>query len=179
MRQYVVILILMIVSACGNPDTSVIDRQVLEEMDQMEPRRITRDQLVRTAYRQGRDLSDALLTRALSKYSADTTFAAYLARQTYDTTSAQIEWVSQYSDTLRLNAYERQLWGAYRYSAERADPITDNVQRLAGDSLLYTRPLVLTDSLRQQLPNATDTLGQLLGMWSITWPKKEIVLGVE
>ena len=179
MKKYIFVIGLGIASACGNADTSVIDRQVLEEMDRMEPRRVTRDQLVRTAYRQGRSLSDTLLATALARYAADTTFIAYLAQRSYDTAGIKIDWVSQYSDTLRLSGYEQQLWGAYRYSAERGDPLADNVQRLAGDSLLYTRPLVLTDSLRRQLSASTDTLGQLLGMWSITLPKREVVLAVE
>ena len=179
MKRYFVIL-LVVTSACGNADTSVIDRQVLEEMDRMEPRRVTPDQLVRTAYQQGRRLTDTLLVQVISRYSADTaTLVDYLAQRVYDTTSARINWISRYSDTLRLSAYERQLWSAYRYSAERGDPIVDNVQRLAGDSLLYTRPLVLTDSLQQRLPTAADTLGQLLGMWSVTLPKREVVLAVE
>ena len=179
MKTYLFALVLVVASACGNADTSVIDRQVLEEMDRMEPRRVTRDQLVRTAYQQGRNLSDTLLAAALAQYSADTTFAAYLAEQSYDTAGIRVSWISQYRDTLRLSTYEQQLWSAYRYSAERGDPITDNVQRLAGDSLLYTRPLVLTDSMQRQLPTSSDTVGQLLGMWSITLPKREVVLAID
>ena len=38
---------------------------------------------------------------------------------------------------------------------------------------------MLVDSLARQFPSSSDTVGQLVGMWSITLPKREVVLGVE
>lgn len=182
MKIFFVLVGLALVTACGNSNTSVVDRQVLEEIEQREPKRVLPNQLVRSAYQMGRTLSDELLLSAVNQYAANTTsasFVEYLAQQRYDTLSARVNWINPTSDTLRLTSYEQQLWSAYRYSAERGDPIADNVQRLSGDSLLYTQPLVLTDSLQQRLPASADTLGQLLGMWSITLPKKEVVLGIK
>ena len=168
-------------SACGDRNTSVIDRQVLEEMEQRELKRVLPDQLVKAAYRQGDALAGQLLASALDNYPADDSlsFSQYLAGQSYDTVTARVEWIDSRSDTTQLTFYEQQLWSAYRYSAGRGEPLVDNVQRLRGDSLLYTQPVVFADSLAIRLSASSDTVGQLLGMWSITLPKKEVVLGIK
>ena len=180
MKQFVVVLCLLL-SACGDRNTSVIDRQVLEEMEQREPKRVLPDQLMNAAYRQGEVLANKLLSSAVDYYQAEAvspSFTRYLAQQSYDTASARITWIDYQSDTTQFTPYEQQLWSAYRYSAEQGDPLANNVQRLNGDSLLYTQPLVLTDSLAD-LFSQSDTVGQLLGMWSITLPEKEVVLSIE
>ena len=169
----------LVLTACGERNTSVIDQQVLNEMEQREPKRVMPNQVVEEAYRQGRTRANRLLTASLERRSAgdSLSLAVWLAQQTYDTTSAA--WIDHRSDTARFSVYERQLWDAYRYSAAQGDPLADNVQRLAGDSLLYTQPVVLADSLARRFPASPDTVGQLVGMWSITLPKREVVLGVE
>ena len=177
----VVLFLGLILAACGDRNTSVIDRQVLNEMEQREPKRVMPNQLVEEAYRQGAELANRLLTASLDSRSANDSLplASLLAQQTYDTLSARVGWIDVSSDSTRFSAYEQQLWDAYRYSAAQGDPLADNVQRLEGDSLLYTQPLVLADSLARRFPASADTVGQLVGMWSITLPKREVVLGVE
>ncbi len=174
-------MVCLMLSACGDRNTSVIDRQVLNEMEQREPKRVMPNQLVEEAYRQGRTLANHLLASSLNRRSAvdSLSLAVWLAQQTYDTASARVAWIDDGSDTARFTTYEQQLWDAYRYSAAQGDPLADNVQRLAGDSLLYTQPVVLADSLARRFPASSDTVGQLVGMWSITLPKREVVLGVE
>ena len=170
----------LLLIACGDRNTSVIDQRVLNEMEQREPKRVMPNQLVEEAYRQGRTLANRLLVSSLDRLSTNDSLslAPFLAQQSYDTVSARVAWIDHRSDSARFTAYERQLWTAYRYSTTQGDPLADNVQR-AGDSLLYTQPLVLTDSLMQQFSTSPDTVGQLVGMWSITLPKREVVLGIE
>ena len=180
MRQYLIILLYFLLSACGERNTSVIDQQVLDEMDRMEPKRVMPEQLVNATYRRGARLTRQLLSLALYQQQSDSlSLARYLSQQSYDTLSARVRWVDYQSDTLQLKPYEQLIWSAYRYSTERAEPLADNVQRLNGDSLLYTQPVVLVDSLADRWPASSDTLGQLLGMWSVTLPKKDVVLSVE
>ena len=180
MKRIIVGLSLLLLSACGERNTSVIDEQVLEEMDRMEPKRVMPEQLVKATYQQGARITEQLLSSVLNQPTPDSlSLAQYLAQQSYDTLSARVRWVDYQSDTLRLAPYEQLIWSAYRYSAERAEPLADNVQRLNGDSLLYTQPVVLVDSLVRQWSASSDTLGQLLGMWSVTLPKKNVVLKME
>ena len=180
MKRSIVVLCLVL-SACGDRNTSVIDQQVLEEIQQRELRHVLPNQIVNEAYRRGEGLARQLLASALDHYPAEDslTLASLLAQQSYDTLTARVAWIDARSDTTRLTSYEQQLWGAYRYSAEQGDPLADNVQRLKGDSLLYTQPVVLADSLAARFSASADTVGQLIGMWSITLPKKEVVLSIE
>ena len=172
-----VLLLCLTFAACGDRNSSVIDRQVLSEMEQREPKRVMPNQLVNEAYRRGRTLADQLLSEQSSAKDS-LSLPELLSAQSYDTLPARVLWIDERSDTTRLTPYEQQLWSAYRYSAERSEPLADNVQRLGTDSLLYTQPLTLTDSLVTRFPSS-DTVGQLLGMWSITLPKKEVVLSIE
>lgn len=179
MQRRILLLCLML-TACGDRNTSVIDRRVLNEMEQREPKRVMPNQLVAEAERQGRALANRLLVSSLDRRSAgdSLSLALFLEQQSYDTLSARVAWIDSQSDSARFTAYEQQLWNAYRYSAAQGDPLADNVQRLAGDSLLYTQPLVLADSLARRFPTSPDTVDQLIGMWSITLPKREVVLGI-
>lgn len=174
------VILWLVLSACGDRNTSVINQQVLEEMEQRELKRVLPNQLVEAAYRQGKGLADQLLASAQSKYNTDSlTIGQYLARQSYDSLAERVVWIDRRSDTTRLTTYEQQLWSAYRYSSERGEPLVNNVQRLRGDSLLYTQPVMLTDSLATLSASSPDTVGQLLGMWSITLPKREVILAIE
>ncbi|MGB3851840.1 MAG: hypothetical protein WA958_17865 [Tunicatimonas sp.] len=179
MKQAVFLLCLTL-AACGDPNTSVIDRKVLNEMEQREPKRVLPDQLVAEAYRQGRTTAERLLVAPLGGSPADDSLSlvSFLSQQSYDTLPARVVWIDDRYDSARLTAYEQQLWDAYRYSAAQGDPLADNVQRLAGDSLLYTQAVVLTDSLARRFPASPDTVGQLVGMWSITLSKRRVVLGI-
>ena len=181
MMKQPILLLCLLLSACGDRNSSVIDRQVLEEIERREPKHVLPNQLVDEAYRQGKDLASRLLVSALDRSPGGDSLrlASRLAQQAYDTLSARVVWIDDQSDTTQFTPYEQQLWSAYRYSAEQGDPLVDNVQRLAGDSLLYTQPVVWADSLAARFPSSSDTVGQLMGMWSITLPKRAVVLGIE
>lgn len=179
------VLLLLILSACGNPNTTVMSEQVREEMRMREPKQVTPDQLVAATYQQGRALTQKLLDQAAARYqeSADSeTFTDFLSKQSFDTDSLRedihVRWVGWQTDSTRLSAYEQQLWSAYRYSAQEGQPLEDNVQRMGEDSLLYTQPITLSDSLQQKLSAQPNTLEALLGMWSVTMAKKEVVLQI-
>ena len=107
-----ILLLCLVLTACGDRNTSVIDRQVLDEMEQREPKRVMPNQLVEEAYRQGRTLANYLLASSLDRHSADDSLslATWLARQSYDTGSARVAWIDHRSDTARLSTYEQQLW---------------------------------------------------------------------
>lgn len=60
---------------------------------------------------------------------------------------------------------EKQVFDAYRYSAQNDQPAEANVQRLPGEIMVYNAPF--------------SPEGKLKGMWSIKLPRKYIVLSIE
>ena len=97
-----------------------------------------------------------------------------------------------------LATMEEQLLDAYRYNAENNLPPSNNVQRIANKYLLFTSPILLENPLclrchgkvgpdrspadhrkltaRYNLDSLTNwKKGDLLGMWTITFEKKEMI----
>ena len=97
-----------------------------------------------------------------------------------------------------LASMEGQLLDAYRYNAENKLPPSANVQRIADKYLLFTSPILLENPLCQRChgpvgPDLSpadhrkltaqynlDSLtnrkkGDLLGLWSVTFEKKEMI----
>lgn len=64
---------------------------------------------------------------------------------------------------------EKQLIDAYLNSMMLGEELTDNVQRLGADSLLYTKPII------NELP---DGVVEVKGTWNIRMSKKQLVLAM-
>jgi hypothetical protein len=64
-----------------------------------------------------------------------------------------------------LNEKARQLFDAY-VAASTARDLPDNIQKLGQDSVLYTKPIFV---------NLTSGEIKLLGMWSLTLSRKDII----
>ncbi len=96
------------------------------------------------------------------------------------------------------SAIEKRILEAYHYNQESDQPLTDNVQQLENNYLLYTKPIIINNSLclnchgkvgknvteetytliKELYPGDSATgfeLGDLRGMWSIKMASKEIV----
>lgn len=65
---------------------------------------------------------------------------------------------------------EQQLIDAYLNSILSGAPVSDNVQRLGEDSLLYSKPVT------RELPDGTVSAD---GVWNISLSRKQLVLGIE
>ena len=97
-------------------------------------------------------------------------------------------------DAHQPESLEEQLLSAYQYNVEQELDLKPNVQ-ITNDQILYTRPIVIRESvctqchgmeaqeaikqlIRRHSPDhpATDYKeGELLGMWAILIPRKEII----
>ena len=114
-----------------------------------------------------------------------------------------------YGATIRFETFEvlnradldpkaREVYEAYQYTARQRQVADPNVQKLQnGADLLYTAPVVfspeistrwqaLSDRERQALtqqfglnPADTSGTGKFLGLWSMTFPRKELILRVD
>lgn len=97
-----------------------------------------------------------------------------------------------------LDPKAREVYEAYQYTARQRQVPDPNVQKIQdGAALLYTAPVVFSPELgtrwqalpaaeRQRLTqefglNPADTAGtgKLLGLWSVTFPRKDLILRVD
>lgn len=166
--------------ACGGGNQQVETSAVREEMAQREPKRVMPDEIVEAAYLKGEPLAQkmsAMLVEQYQQEAGNTNFVAYLQDQSVHTFSedAMVHWIPVSMQADELSEKEQQLLEAYRYSEQQREELVGNVQRIGEDTLLYTHPVTLTDSMRNQLTLPADTQETLLGMWSIYIPKKSIV----
>jgi hypothetical protein len=93
---------------------------------------------------------------------------------------------------------EREILEAYEYQMENSAEMKSNVQAVEDDQYLFTKPILVENALcltchgtfENGLTQETDAfikskypedkatgyeIGELRGMWSITFPKKEII----
>lgn len=181
MTRYLILSILFIASACGGTSEQRVDTAaVQEEMAQREPKRVMPEEIVEAAYLKGEPLAQKMLAVLVEQYQEEepgTDFVTYLQNQSVHTFSeeAMVHWipVSTLADNLREK--EQQILEAYRYSQQQREELIGNVQRIGEDTLLYTHPATLDESLRTELNLPADTEETFLGMWSIYIPEKAIV----
>mgnify|MGYP001062517370 CR=1 FL=1 len=181
MIRYSALLLLAIISACGGTGEQRVDTTaVQEEMAQREPKRVTPEEITEAAYQQGGSMAQQMLSLLIKQYKEEkpeTDFTTYVQSQSVHTFAgdATVHWIPVSTQTGNLQEKEQQILEAYRYSQEQQQELIGNVQRIGQDTLLYTHPVTLNDSLRTALALPTDTSETLLGMWSIYIPKKAIV----
>jgi len=181
MTRYLILSTLFIVSACGGTSEQRMDTTaVQEEMAQREPKRVMPEEITEAVYLKGEPLAQKMFTVLVEQYQQEapnTDFVAYLQDQSVHTFAddATVHWipVSTLADELREK--EQQILEAYRYSQQQREELIGNVQRIGEDTLLYTHPVTLTESLRSELSLPADTEETFLGMWSIYIPKRSIV----
>ncbi len=77
------------------------------------------------------------------------------------TSPVLIEYDFVCDDQKDLPAKTKLVWEAYRESANKREPLSDNLQKIGSDQMLYTSPVQFE--------------GRLLGMWAILMDKREII----
>ena len=126
------LLIVALALGCGGSLTDEQRKKMKENMELNRIRKVSEAQIVDEAYRQGRQISailqeqDPSLTNRALLDSLEIAFKAEIIR--LDSTQQN------------LHPVERKILEAYR-AAEQTRPLSDNVQRMGEDSLVYTQPL--------------------------------------
>lgn len=167
--------------SCGGPGEQSVDTAaVREEMNQREPKRVMSEDIVEAAYLKGEPLARQMFAVMVDGYQQeqpDADFVAYLQNQSIHTFAedATVHWVPVDTPAEDLSDYEQQILEAYRYSQQQREDLIANVQRISEDTLLYTHPITLNDSLQKMLSLPADTATTFLGMWSIYIPQKAII----
>lgn len=138
--------------ACGGGLTDEQRKKIKEEMAASQIKKVTEAQIIEAALEQGRGLSGLLL----KKHNADSLALA---------SNTKIKWlVAGQSNATEI---ENQLIEAY--IAQTSGGTLDNVQKIGTDSLLYTIPVI---------EKRGDGIDEVLGIWSICFSRKQIVLGI-
>lgn len=149
--------VLFLLSACS--DSKVDTSKVQAEMKAREVKVVPEAKILERTF----ELGDSLLsTLDLPKELSNTrsTFKRWQIDDiTIDCSIYSLEAAYDMEDK------EKQVFDAYRYSAQNDQPAQPNVQRLPGEIMVYNAPF--------------SEGGKLTGMWSIKLPRKYIVLSIE
>jgi len=149
-------------------------------------------------------LLSARLEFMIQEYGIIPTFKQYekIVKQILDSISnvnnAEIKRISDKNSSMELGKFEKELLEAYRFNIKGNLELQDNVQTIDDNLLLYSKPLIINDALclnchgiigkdltdlgekMFQSLNTQDTItgykkGDLIGMWSVWFRKKEII----
>lgn len=149
-------------------------------------------------------LLSARLEFMIQEYGIIPTFKQYekIVKQILDSISnvnnAEIKRISDKTSSMELEKFEKELLEAYRFNMKGNLELQDNVQTIDDNLLLYSKPLIINDALclnchgiigkdltdigekMFQSLNTHDTItgykrGDLIGMWSVWFRKKEII----
>lgn len=153
------IVIMLLFSGCGGNLTDEQRRQMREKMEMNKIMRVTDVEITEGALSKGRSL-----VSVLENFNSDSVkIDSFLSSE-----KGRIRFIRPEASDIR--GLERQLVDAY--VASESGSLQDNVQAKRDskgeyDSLLYTKPVTT---------NVEDGGEQLLGIWRIWLPKKEIIL---
>jgi len=149
-------------------------------------------------------LLSARLEFMIQEYGIIPTFKQYekIVKQILDSISnvnnAEIKRISDKTSSMELEKFEKELLEAYRFNMKGNLELQDNVQTIDDNLLLYSKPLIINNPLclnchgiigkdltdigekMFQSLNTQDTItgykrGDLIGMWSVWFRKKEII----
>ncbi len=153
----IIVIACLFLVACGGTLSDEQRRKMREEMERHEIRRVTETQITEAAFAAGRALMDTV-----DRVAAD---SAQLDSMIRRKNGALHFLVPGKEDAMVI---EQQLIEAY-LNAETGDR-RDNVQIIknaegATDSILYTRPVVISDSLR--------------GVWNLWLSRKQLILSMD
>ena len=150
------VAILLFLMGCGGSLNEEQRKQMREAREQHTIRKVTDAELTQEAFDRGKEILDLIEKKPdLSDSIA----------QSYH---VSIRWIDPSSpDATEL---ERQVIDAYLNSVMMGSTVTDNVQKLGMDSLLYSKPVVT------ELPDGSV---QVKGLWNVKMSKKYLVLGMD
>ena len=147
--------------ACGGSLSDEQRKKIRENMEAGEIRKVTDAELTDAAFELGRMISETVAKRDPALTNAK------LIDSLQQSLHVEI-LLLQPSDTM-LAVVEQQIIEAYT-SGSGVVELTDNVQRMQGDTLLYTKPIL------RELPDGTSAFEHALG---IRMPVKSVVLSIK
>ena len=150
-----------IATACSGSLSDEQRKQLRENMEDGEIRKVTEAELTEASFAYGRTIASMIERR--DKTLTDRTFLDSL-EQTY-----HVEVVPLAAGDSVLRDIERQIIEAYTSGAGELQ-LTDNIQKLGADSMLYTKPIM------RERPDGSLEFARALG---IRMPKKYIIRSIQ
>lgn len=149
-------LIGFVLVGCGGSLNEEQRKQMREARELKSIKKVSEAEITELAFSRGRDIM-----REINRYpkGIDSLQAVNQVR---------ISWLTPGS--ANGTDVEKQLIDAYLNSILSGTPVSDNVQRLGEDSLLYSRPVT------RELPDGTVAVD---GTWNISLSRKQLVLSIE
>ena len=142
-------------TACGGSLTDEQRKKMKEASDQQSIMKVTDAEITEAAFAKGRAVMETLT-------KPDEADLAGKAAQ------VKIHWLEPGGgDALEI---EQQLIDAYINSVIEGVPLQDNVQNIGTDSVLYTKPVVLT---------RPDSSIEIKGTWNVWMSKKQLILAMK
>jgi hypothetical protein len=154
--RWIYVAILVLLMGCGGSLSEEQRKQMREAREQQTIRKVTEAELTQEAFDRGKEIIDLIEKNPNQSDS--------IAQNHH----VIIRWIDPSSpDATEL---ERQVIDAYLNSAIMGNAVSDNVQKLGTDSLLYSKPVVT------ELPDGSV---QVKGLWNVKMSKKYLVLGMD
>jgi hypothetical protein len=141
--------------ACGGSLTDEQRKKMREASEQQAVLKVTDAEITEAAFAKGRAVMETL---------TNPDEADLVSQQA----QVKIHWLEPGGgDALEI---EQQLIDAYINSMIEGVPLQDNVQNIGDDSVLYTKPVVLT---------RPDSSIEIKGTWNIWMSKKQLILAMK
>ena len=211
-----IIAIGCLIISCGNPESQqgLITEDVAKELDEREIRVISEGEIVERAFEYGRKVADSAqasliqellhaieaggITNAIDYCNVNALPLLKSVSEDFDVEirRASNRWRNPQDQP---NEAEMPLLEAYEYNMENDIELSDNVQKIGADYILYTKPIVIGNglclnchgientqvqaetlkALQEKYPNdnaLNHDMGDLRGMWSIKIARRKLVL---
>lgn len=146
---------LIVLTACGGSLSDEQRKQMREASEQQAIVKVTEAEIMDAAFVKGRNVMNRL-----NENNPDT------SRVSSEET-VKIHWLAPgKAHGLEI---EQQLIEAYLNSVLTGTPLQDNVQKIGEDSLLYTKPVVITRA---------DSSIEIKGTWNVWISKRDLILAM-
>lgn len=133
---------LLIASSCGLKTSDKIDSEVVnKEIKARKIKRLKEGEIIEAAFNHGKRISQYLD----DKISGDCG-AINKTEISQADTSLLLNMDVACNLPSRPNKKEKMVWDAYKYNLEQGIALEDNIQKLGGDEILFSHPLILEDS---------------------------------
>lgn len=147
---------LSLLVSCGGSLNDEQRKQLREGRELQSIKKVNEADILEQAFRKGRDIMKILEKHPSSADSLE------------EKQHVKLNWLVPGAGN--ASDIERQLIDAYLNSMIMGEELTDNVQKLGTDSLLYTKPIVTA------LPNGAV---EVIGTWNVRMSVKQLVLAMD
>ncbi|KQS32816.1 hypothetical protein [Dyadobacter sp. Leaf189] len=177
-----ILMVTMLVAACNSSNRIEQTSELKSEMKSVEIKRVTNTQLVYSANEWGKkiaQITEKSLQKELEKDPAKGKQLCGALDQIPVVAALQKEYGVKIEllgasdlNNSKLDPKERELLGAYLYSAKNKANAGDNLQRLGDTLMVYNAP-VATESL--VCKSCADNPDQPFAVWRLLFNKKDII----